>query len=64
MQDPALFADIPEFICPQCQASFLDDVALNAHRDEEHEAEVNATPGSAEDHNGNPGTPRPTEPAP
>jgi len=64
MQDPALLANIPEFICPQCQASFPDDVALNAHRAEEQEAEAEAKPGTSEDHNSNPDTPRPTEPAP
>ena len=63
MQDPALLADLPEFICPQCQASFPDDMALHAHRDDEHQAEVEAAPNSADDHN-TAKSPRTTEPAP
>ena len=43
MQDPLIYRELEQMNCPECGALFVDDVALQAHREQEHAAEVEGT---------------------
>jgi uncharacterized C2H2 Zn-finger protein len=79
MEDPVMYQNIEQFACPQCGALFADEMALSAHREEEHVEEAQGTDGrpdhaqreqleeggtSASPHEHSRESPRPTEPAP
>jgi len=52
-----------ELRCPECDARFLNDDALEAHRDSEHAQEAERTSSMARDP-ADESEVRPTEPAP
>jgi hypothetical protein len=74
MEDPLIYRDVEQVTCPECDALFEDDVALGAHREQEHVEEVEGGErrrgvlehGDDEDapNDGDRDSPRPTEPAP
>lgn len=49
MEDPVIAREIAQFTCPQCGALFADEMALDAHREQEHVEEAEGAARRPED---------------